>query len=360
MKSAVSHSRGFTLIELLVVIAIIAIMIALLLPAVQKVREAAARTQCTNNLKQMGLALANFNDVYKRLPAALINSGRYSCGGNCANYVGPEVNFGAAPYAIYNHSGFVALLPFIEQAALFKVYNYRMVGSSSSPYGLAIGPNPNGGLQPANPAVAPNRWVAQQIVPVYVCPADDNPPNKYFCSNGYPGYGTGFYESVYPSRSNYLFNCGATDDYSGYWPSASLGSKGPFGHNGAAALAKVPDGTSNTIAIGESKQLHQSQCYGPIWGAGVHTATMGLVENTLWTTPNSGECTNNAAKCPCQGGSSKTGPWCEYAWVFGSWHTEVTNFVFLDGSVRGINDGINQATFYFLSTYSGGEVIPQY
>src|SRR5262245_30870574 len=120
-----SPRPGFTLIELLVVIAIIAILIGLLVPAVQKVREAANRTQCENNLKQIGLALHSFDDVHKRLPAALIHSGRYNHP-NAIPYSGPEVRY-TGPYVVYNHTGFVALLPYIEQGPLFKQYNYQAV-----------------------------------------------------------------------------------------------------------------------------------------------------------------------------------------------------------------------------------------
>jgi prepilin-type N-terminal cleavage/methylation domain-containing protein len=328
--------RGFTLIELLVVIAIIAILIALLVPAVQKVREAAARSQCQNNLKQMGLALAGFNDTYKRLPAALIHSGRYN-NANGTPYGGPEVSYTGQPYRVYNHTGFVALLPYIEQVALFKAYNYQQCNSTSSPYGIGTGPVGTG-----------NAVVGGAAVPIYVCPADESPGPIINALAG----SSDFYERNNTRRGNYLFNTGLYTDYDAPWSSTSAQYRGAFGNDGATALARVKDGTSNTVAIGESRQLHTSSSYGPypLWGT--HTSVHGRTLNPAnaaapqWT-PNYpyGNCSGNA--------NLK----CHYAWGFGSWHTGITNFVFLDGSVRSIQDSIDYANFFYLQTPDAGEVI---
>ncbi len=330
MSLPIHRRSAFTLIELLVVIAIIAILIGLLLPAVQKVCEAAARMQCTNNLKQMGLALHGFNDNYERLPAALIHSGRYNNAG-ATPYKGPEVNYTGQPYRVYNHTGFVAMLPYIEQGNLFQQYNYQYVVSSSSPYGIAIG---------ADPAGNPNRVVASSKLKVYSCPSDDDPPTVTTS----PGT-TQFYESTALRRSNYLFNTGAQTDYDAPWGTTPTISRGAFGNDGAVAIARVGDGTSNTIAIGESTQIHTNAAYGPFWGAGTHTAVHGRGYFPSFTP--------NFPYGDCAGGGSRK---CTYAWGFGNKHTGITNFVMLDGSVRGIPDSISLAVFSALETPDGGEV----
>jgi len=328
--------RAFTLIELLVVIAIIAVLIGLLLPAVQKVRDAASRMSCQNNLKQMGLALHSYNDANGRLPAALIHSGRYNNANN-RKYQGPEVDLTTdSTYMIYNHSGFVALLPFIEQDPLFKQYNYRARSSASSPYGIALAPQ-----SAANDAVAATR------VKTYICPGDENPPP---IETRNPGNSTDFYEMVSAARSNYLFSTGAYTDYDADWTNTSPGARGAFGNNGACSIARVTDGTSNTIAIGESLQKwhNGSTVFGPYWGTGTHTAVhgRGYYSNFAPNYPY-GNCAPNT-------GSSRR---CTYAWGFSSNHSGGTNFVFLDGSVKLIRDGIDPLTWQYLCTPDGGEVI---
>src|SRR4051812_35042485 len=129
-----SLRRAFTLIELLVVIAIIAILIALLVPAVQKVREAAARTQCINNMKQVGLALHSFHDNYKKFPGA------------------PGKGVGGS---IYHHSWVTAILPFFEQNALYQQIDLKNTGDNY------VG---TGGTTPSDEAV-------KTVISVLRCPA---------------------------------------------------------------------------------------------------------------------------------------------------------------------------------------------
>jgi prepilin-type processing-associated H-X9-DG protein/prepilin-type N-terminal cleavage/methylation domain-containing protein len=384
-----STRRAFTLIELLVVIAIIAVLIGLLLPAVQKVREAASRMSCQNNLKQMGLALHNFANVHNgRVPAAMINSGRCNVAGGTqgSNYQGPEVDlrtvYGqgspgttASQYRVMNHTGFVALLPYIEQENLFKQYNYQYISNGSNPYNQTLGPDPTGN---------PNRIVGSTPIKTYTCPADENPAPRVNSTDGagtfYERGGNGLYPGV--ARSNYLFNTGYYTDYDRDYSNLAIWARGPFGTNGGANITSMKDGTSNTIAIGEATQLyHTSTSFGPYWGAGTHTAvhgrilqyTPGLVQQSggVSATSTSGlavgvnyciaYCAINAPNARMVSGTSGTGGYNTYAWQFGSRHSGGANFLFCDGSVRFLRDNIDYVTvFQAIATPEGGEVAANY
>jgi prepilin-type N-terminal cleavage/methylation domain-containing protein/prepilin-type processing-associated H-X9-DG protein len=365
-----SQARAFTLIELLVVIAIIAILIGLLLPAVQKVREAAGRMSCSNNLKQMGIALHSFNDNFGRLPAAMINSGRcrVSAGTNGWNYKGPEVDLqaiygrggtgDAQNYRVFNHTGFVGLLPYIEQSALFSRYNYLNIANGSNPYGQTLGPDPTGN---------PNRFVGSQHIPIFTCPSDAKPAPTMITGDAAGAFYERGVNGRYPgvTRSNYLFNTGYYTDYDRDYSVLAIWARGPFGNNGAGSINAMPDGTSNTLGIGEATQTRHSTSYGPYALAGTHTAVHGRIY----------QCTRNNADCPngfrASGGTSLanglrysaingvySAPNSQYAWQFGSYHSGGANFVFCDGSVRFLRDSIDYQTVYqALATPEGGEPI---
>jgi prepilin-type N-terminal cleavage/methylation domain-containing protein/prepilin-type processing-associated H-X9-DG protein len=325
--------RGFTLIELLVVIAIIGVLFGLLLPAVQKVREAANRGKCANNLKQMGIALHHYHDSYQIFPPAKINSG------SAGIYTMSNSFYPDKPY-IYNHTGFVLLLPYLEQENLYRTYDFDYPSSNSNWEGGTLA---NGGINPGNAEVVGTR------IAIYECPSDLPPTVE-----NEPGEGP--YARTNARRSNYLFSCGSTNDYTATY---SLGRnyQGAFGTNGAARMGAILDGTSNTIAIGESKQEHTYAGYGPYWGAGTHTAVQGYT-GTVWSDmlPPDGFNVNYPWGRVVDGYTDRRGR-LQYAWGFGSWHPGGANFLFCDGSVRFIQDTIGFPLFEALNTVNGGEVV---
>jgi prepilin-type N-terminal cleavage/methylation domain-containing protein/prepilin-type processing-associated H-X9-DG protein len=354
---------AFTLIELLVVIAIIAILIGLLLPAVQKVREAANRMSCTNNLKQIGLALHNYHDANGGFPPAKINSGSAQdatqnfYNGKPGTTVARMIN-GKPVAKVYSHTGFVLLLPFIEQDNLYKQYDFSLPSTHESWNGYApatghvasdLANFPNGVTGTVNQAVI------ETYVKVYVCPSDQNPPpvDSYSLDDGYFAY-----SGPSQRRSNYLFNCYTATDYTSSY-NASSQYAGAFGTNGAARLADIKDGTSNTIMVGEARQQMCSTYFGPRWGAGVHTSVHGYVPPPSNPTAYKWHINYPAGSDPLCGPLPASDPRAklQYAWGFGSWHAGGANFVLCDGSVRFLPDTMAFPVFQAMCSINGGEVI---
>lgn len=241
--------RGFTLIELLVVIAIIAILVALLLPAVQQAREAARRSQCKNNLKQLGLALHNYHDAHNILPPGDINAGGYDSAW--------LENLGQPPR---NHTAYMFLLPYIDQAAVYNLIDFSLPTGAADGNGILTGPT---GSQP--------NAVGRSIT-VFECPSDPYPSGPY-TYNSNTAYATDnayrtSYGLVYP-KYNMDTSYGAFTEISNGVP-----LKSAFGHNGAARIRDFKDGTSNTLVIMETPMEKQSAIRGPFWSSYVATGNI--------------------------------------------------------------------------------------
>ena len=286
--------RGFTLIELLVVIAIIAVLIALLLPAVQQAREAARRTQCRNNLHQLGLALHNYHDTHNCFPPMTI--GRDS-GGACSSYGATGWGWGAM------------ILPFLDEVSLYNACNFsRELGEHAS---YCDDPNTT------------NTTAIQQSLAQYHCPSDQTPKLVGVGHQWQSKCRTSNYLSVGGRRNTEGRHCGAADQYSG-----------PFFVNSRVRMRDIRDGTSNTMALGEATQDRPCAVYG--WNAAWATGRGGG--------PGSGD-----------GGVPLNGPGNMF--MFGSMHEGGAFFCFCDGQVRFISENIDMETYRSLMTIQGNELI---
>jgi prepilin-type N-terminal cleavage/methylation domain-containing protein/prepilin-type processing-associated H-X9-DG protein len=230
------HSRrGFTLIELLVVVAIIGILIGLLLPAVQKVREAAARTQCANNLKQLGVALANYENTFQQFPPAGRGYGWCIVTGQ---YLGDA--------DLYNLNGLSLLLPYIEQAPLdARLDRGEAMSTQNTGYCCSYEGNTMGTLV-GDPLTNGNGALMATEIPLLYCPSDPGRRLQGLSS----AYSIGGH--LDGAKSNYDFITSTNDFYCNHWKVIGPAARSMFGENSTTRPSQVTDGTSNTIAIGET------------------------------------------------------------------------------------------------------------
>lgn len=329
-RSFSRRSRGFTLIELLVVIAIIAILIALLLPAVQQAREAARRTQCKNNLKQLGLALHNYESTFNMFPASRID---------------------LTTPVVFQQSWTVMVLPYLEQAPMYSIYNFNVPWYSQV-----------------------NAPVTTTQLPAFVCPSNASspatPPVAMYQSLGVtwgqPIFGRGDYGSINAVRNAVWVASGL--------PSIGAREKlGAMGRGpGGTRLRDITDGTTNTIMLAEDSGRPNFFLKGPKastnpksggrygqftqdgWGwadinsgqsvDGSNTAGVQNVSNTNGTTTISGTCFIN-----CTNDSE----------LF-SFHVGGVQVLMCDGSVRFVSENINGGSLASLITRDGGEVVGEF
>jgi prepilin-type N-terminal cleavage/methylation domain-containing protein/prepilin-type processing-associated H-X9-DG protein len=335
--------RGFTLIELLVVIAIIAVLIALLLPAVQAAREAARRSQCINNLKQIGLAMMNYESSNGGFPPAKVYAS--TCTTASAN--------GGTGRSL-STTAFALILNHMEQTALYNAYNFSQASTNGivAPQTTTMG------------SAFSNTTVIGSLVAPFICPSDPNPATV---ANDTV---TTYYSRQNAMRSNYLVSSAIYTEYNCPGTGAGMPTstmRGAFYNDLSTTIANMTDGTSNTFMVGESLNglghykgttttaNDGGYGYGPYWGSGCHTSTHGRIDpptsaTVLMFLPNGKTGTYYTTYPPDQ----KSRP---YAWVFSSSHSGGVNMGMADGSVRFIKDSINVYTWWGLATIAGGEVL---
>jgi prepilin-type N-terminal cleavage/methylation domain-containing protein len=337
---------AFTLVELLVVIAIIGILIALLLPAIQAAREAARRTQCTNNIRQIGLAMMNFEGSKKRLPAGATQ--RYGNDPKTgAPYSGDPTMF----------SWISVMMPYLEEASLYSQVDWTI------PLG-------------ERNALAPPDTSHHIKFETYVCPSDEpvDITNSWYGARGNyagnVGIGVFWMNDTSPTQDcayaslNPGFSC-SIHKYSAIPelvpnPEArdsSLARFGTFMMNKGRKMAEFEDGTSKTAAVCEIRKVPGLDTRGVLhFGAGC-LYMHDYPPNFLGLPDSSRYCGDQLDYAPCRPATKEwRGAWRHFA---RSAHPGGVNLMMVDTSVRFVSDSIDEWTWRWLATARGGEVVPE-
>jgi len=291
--------RGFTLIELLVVIAIIAILIGLLLPAVQKVREAAARTKCQNNMKQLALGLHSYHDSQGALPAG---------------YVIDSSNVPRMPWS-------VAILPYIEEAPRYAQFN-----PTGTFYSLAVSGSET------------NKPFQTVRLKAYECPSDPNSSEANQNINYFGVQGGNAVDGTFTS---------------GGFPQRFIYTNGTMYKASRVKLTEISDGTTNTFLLGETRYMAlKGGCIGACGGG-----YWGTWASTFYTGGGEMPTTLAATRDPIN--SSSIDPNVNYTFevqtrMFGSRHQSGCHFAMGDGSVRFVRESIDSAVYQAAGTRADG------
>ena len=322
-RGCICARRAFTLVELLVVIAIIGTLVALLLPAVQAAREAARRAQCTNNLRQIGLALANYESQHKEYPP-----GRLGCDGIRSNECA-----GIPERLETDASGFTLLLPFLELQALHEVME----------------PGTDDGIYARNNAPA---WQTQAKLeslaerpPVFVCPSNESLPHIDFDDQF--GSSSNINWEPKPATGTYAFVSGINGpSFTISFLRVKMHNTGAFNYLIGTKAREVTDGLTHTYFVGEVRQAHEKSTRN-LWTFGMRL--LDCLRSTEW--PINGPTERGIAKRI--GGYSADGR--VYTAGFGSDHPGGAQFLRGDGGVDFVDEAITQELYDAMATIKCGD-----